>query len=62
MDIPRTGLSQFRNFSRTGLSIRWTGDVVAVIPMLAFVFVRAALVIKALPVIKFKGLHFFTAT
>ncbi|WP_156146987.1 hypothetical protein [Mycobacterium lepromatosis] len=31
-------------------------------PILAFVFVWKTLIIEALPVIKFNGLHFFTAT
>ncbi|WP_193386718.1 hypothetical protein ABFA25_07170 [Mycobacterium lepromatosis] len=36
--------------------------MVAVSPILAFVFVWKTLIIEALPVIKFNGLHFFTAT
>ncbi|MFW3115338.1 phosphate ABC transporter permease [Mycobacterium haemophilum DSM 44634] len=60
--VPRPGLSQLRNLSRTGLGIRWAGGVAAVIPMLALVFVLATLVIEALPAIRLNGLHFFTAT
>src|SRR5207302_6653736 len=55
-------MRRFRDVRRAGVVVRWAGAVIAVIPLLALVFVLGTLIIEALPAIKVNGLHFFTGT
>jgi phosphate transport system permease protein len=62
LSVPERARSRIRDARRSGLAIRWTGGVSAVIPLLAVAFVLATLVIEGAGAIKFNGLRFFTAT
>ncbi|HZC91836.1 MAG TPA: phosphate ABC transporter permease subunit PstC [Mycobacterium sp.] len=55
-------LGRIRAMRQQGLVVRWAGGAVAVIPLIALVFVLATLIMEALPAIRLNGLHFFTAT
>src|SRR5712691_728453 len=47
---------------RTGAVIRWLGLGGAVVPVLMLGFVLVALIVEAIPAIRFSALHFFTGT
>lgn len=57
--LPRRASTALRAAVRRGDIVRWLGRGGAVIPLLALILIMAALLVEALPAIRYNGLHFF---
>jgi phosphate transport system permease protein len=59
LPLPRRVGAWLRRAVRRGDLLRWLGGAGALIPILALAFILVALLIQAIPAIRFNGLHYF---
>ena len=60
--LPRRAGAAFRAAVRRGGALKWTGRIVALLPLAALVFILIQLLVQAIPALRYNGLGFFTSS